>query len=141
MSVGFSLDRRSGPRRRSLFRSRIRNAGRSDIDASRRTRLAGPDPEFAVLVSHPSFGPPHSEKLDLRSRTWRGSPPSDTVNGIVLSGPLGIAGRGGAGQPLQEPGPEVDRQQGERASQQGDHATRPHDGQMSQQLAYHGRPP
>ena len=49
---------RSGPRRRSLFRSGIRNAGRSDIDASRRTRLAGPDPEFAVLVSHPSFGPP-----------------------------------------------------------------------------------
>ncbi len=54
---------RSGPRRRSLFRSGIRNAGRSDIDASRRTRLARPDPEFAVLVSHPSFGPPFPEKL------------------------------------------------------------------------------
>src|SRR5271165_1152345 len=47
--------------------SGIRNARRSDIDASRRTRLAGPDPEFAVLVSHPSFGPPFPEKLDLRS--------------------------------------------------------------------------
>jgi hypothetical protein len=58
---------RSGPRRRSLFRSGIRNAGRSDIDASWRTRLAGPDPEFAVLVSHPSFGPPFPEKRDLRS--------------------------------------------------------------------------
>src|SRR5271157_2403813 len=58
---------RADPRRRSLFRSGIRNAGRSDIDASRRTRLAGPDPEFAVLVSHPSFGPPFPEKLDLRS--------------------------------------------------------------------------
>jgi hypothetical protein len=58
---------RSGPRRRSLFRSGIRNAGRSDIDASWRTRLAGPDPEFAVLVSHPSFGPTFPEKLELRS--------------------------------------------------------------------------
>src|SRR5271157_118507 len=57
----------SGPRRRSLFRSEIRDAGRSDIDASRRTRLAGPDPEFAVLVCYPSFGPPFPEKLDLRS--------------------------------------------------------------------------
>src|SRR5208337_4300295 len=58
---------RSGPRRRSLFRSETRNAGRSDIDASWRTRLAGPDPEFAVLVSHPSFGPTFPEKLELRS--------------------------------------------------------------------------
>src|SRR5208337_2721948 len=47
---------------RSLFRSEIRDAGRSDIDASRRTRLAGPDPGFAVLVSHPSFGSPPSRR-------------------------------------------------------------------------------
>ena len=75
------LLRRSGPLRRSLFRSRIRNAWRSDIDASRRTRLAGPDPEFAVLVCHPSFGPPFPEKLDLRSHRltprWPGTRAAD----------------------------------------------------------------
>ncbi len=59
--------RRSGPRRRSLFRSRIRNAWRSDTDASRRTRLAGLDPGFGVLVCHPSSAPPFPEKLGLRS--------------------------------------------------------------------------
>jgi len=61
------LLRRSGPLRRSLFRSRIRNAWRSDTDASRRTRLAGLDPWSAVLVCHPSSDPPFPEKLDLRS--------------------------------------------------------------------------
>ena len=43
--------------------SRIRNAGRSDIGASRRTRLAGLDPGFAVLVCHPSSAPPSRRNL------------------------------------------------------------------------------
>ena len=55
--------RRPGPRRRSLVRSRIRNAGQSDIGVSRRTRLAGPDPEFAVLVCRPSFSSPSRRNL------------------------------------------------------------------------------
>jgi len=64
--------RRPGPRRRSLVRSRIRNVGQSDTDASRRTRLAGSDLEFAVLVCHPSFGPPPSRRNSIGSCRFSG---------------------------------------------------------------------
>ena len=87
--------RRSGPRRRSIFRSRIRNAGRSDIDASRRTRLAGPDPVRRARV--PSIvRPPFPEKLDLRSHCPTPRRPGTRVAScgtcnrcrFIISGPL-----------------------------------------------------